>query len=67
MTISIGFVAAHLKIREKTFHSFFKGHVVSGKFVTLKIILEVGWREAMPVHHRRYSPWSGEYFSGASM
>ena len=51
ITISIGLVAAHFEGGKEAFYSFFESDMVSGEFITIEIVLEVSWRETMPVHH----------------
>ena len=52
IAVTIGFVTAYFKVREKTFDRFVKSHMVRSEFVALKVVLKVSWREAVPIYHR---------------
>lgn len=51
VAVSILLVSPNLEIREKALHSFLECHAMLGKFISLKIVLKVGGRESLSVHH----------------
>lgn len=55
-TVFVRLVAPDGKIRKKALDSFFKSDLVSVKFVTVEIILEVCRAETIPVYHIPINP-----------
>ena len=55
IAVTVRFVTPHFKIREETLHRLFESDVMCSKFISLKIILEIGRREAMPVDHHSFT------------
>jgi len=49
--ITIRLVSPHLKVVEKALYGFLKGNTMSGELVSLKVVLEIAWYEAMPIYH----------------
>lgn len=40
----------NIKVGEEAFNRFLKGDTVSGKFITVKVILKIRWPKTMPLH-----------------
>jgi len=49
--VAVRLVPSHLVVGEKALHCFLESHVMGGKFIRFKVILEVRRRETMPVDH----------------
>jgi len=49
--VRVRLVPAYFEVREEAVHSLFKGNVVCGEFVSLKVVLEIGRSETVPVDH----------------
>ena len=62
MTITVLLVPANLKVRKETLNSVIEAYAVSGKFVTLEVILEIRWSKPTPIDHGSF--YRAVVFSG---